>query len=301
VTSSHRDLVSSNRSIRVSPCRRNGVPQDLDFLFAYLSWLDHARGYRWRTIQARRRQLTRYIVWLHAHDRTLLTADHHDVLGWLPDVGSDARRNYLGAVSGLHHWLVLEGFRTDNPVDRVPRPLARRRLPRPITDSEAHGLWLEVLPEHRVVIGLALMCGLRCQELAAARWEDVELGEPPTILVTRRGAKGGNERRVVIPDDLARHLRQRARRHGWLARGPEGQGGNAELMSQWLARLLRDVYDIDASAHCLRHWYATRLLRSGASLRVVQEALGHATLATLHTYTQVTLGEQASAARSLKP
>lgn len=281
--------------------RRNGVRSDLDLLLAYLRWLEHAKGHRYRTIQARRRQCIRWVIWLHAHDRRLSTADHRDVLRWLPDVGADARRTYLGALSGLHRWMVLEGHRADNPVDRVPRPVARRHLPRPITDAEAHQLWAECLPEHRIPIGLALLCGLRCQEIAAARWEDVDLNRVASIVVTRRGAKGGNERRVVIPETLAVHLRARQRRHGWLARGPEGQGGNSELMSQWLARLLRDTYGVDGSAHQLRHWYATKMLRDGASLRVLQDALGHATLATLHLYTAVTLADQAATALQLTP
>lgn len=270
-------------------------------LDTYLAWLTVAKGQRPRTVQARRRQLHRFDVFQTAHGRTVLEATHVDILAWLPDVGPDARRGYTAALSGFYTYLMLEGIRADNPADRVPRPLPRRRLPRPISDDDANHIWTTCPEWARVTLGLALMCGLRCQELSAARWEDVEWGHQPVLLIGGEGAKGGHERRVVVPDALVTVLRAYKRKHGWLARGPLGQGGNPELMSQWLSRILRDELGVDATAHQLRHWYATTLLRRGANVRVVQDALGHSSLATTGLYLKVTITDQAVHAATLRP
>jgi integrase/recombinase XerD len=264
----------------------------------YLQWIETAKGQRPRTVDARHRQILRWLVWCRCHQVDPMTANHRDILAWLPDVGPDARRVYISALHGLYRYMVLEGYRLDNPADRVPRPLPRRHLPRPISDEDALYVWAKSPDWAKPTLGLAMLCGLRCQELSNARWEDVDWGNR-SLLVT--GAKGGQERQVVIPDELATVLRSRKRRTGWLARGPEGQGGNPELMSQWVARTLRNELGVEATAHQLRHWYATTMLRRGASVRVVQDALGHASLATTGLYLRVTIQDQAIHAAGLRP
>lgn len=231
----------------------------------------------------------------------MLTATHTAILEWLPDVGPDARRTYTAALSGFFTWCVAEGHRSDNPADRVPRPPPRRRLPKPVTDEDAAHIWTAAPAGARTALGLALMCGLRVQEVSAARWEDVEWSKPAVLLVSSEGAKGGNERRVIIPDALAGHLRANRQRHGYMARGPLGQGSSPELMSQWLRHVLHVELGVEASAHQLRHWYATTLLRRGANVRIVQDALGHASLATTALYMKVTITDQAAHATELRP
>lgn len=268
----------------------------------YLNWLTNAKGQRPRTVEARTRQLRRFERWLDNRGKSILTATHTDILDWLPsDIGPDARRSLTAAVSGFYAYLMLEGIRADNPADRVPRPLPRRRLPRPISDDDAHHIWTAAPDGARIPLGLALMCGMRCQELSAARWEDITWDRQPVILIGGKGAKGGHERRVVVPDALALVLRTRRLKHGYMARGPLGQGSNPELMSQWLAHVLRNELGVDASGHRLRHYYATALLRRGANVRLVQDALGHSSLATTGLYLKVTLDDQAEFAKGLRP
>jgi site-specific recombinase XerD len=275
---------------------------DVELVAAYLRWLAIARGCSPRTVQSRKYISARWLKWLAAHGSSLATATRHDVLAWMPDnVAASARKNYLGALTGLHEWLVDEGYRTDNPVQRVTRPIQHRQVPRAISDEEAEQVWERCTWNARPAIGLAMMCGLRCQEISGAKWEDISWGPPTTLMVSTAIAKGGHERRVIIPDELGAVLRSRQVAAGWLARGPQGNGSNPELMSQWLSRVLRDECSVNASGHQLRHWYAGAMLRRGANLKIVQDALGHASLATTGLYLKMTISDQAAYAVALTP
>ena len=54
-------------------------------------------------------------------------------------------------------------------------------------------------------------------------------------------------------------------------------------------------------AHCLRHSCATHMLEHGADIRVVQELLGHSSIATTQVYTRVTMGTLRAAYESAHP
>jgi len=103
--------------------------------------------------------------------------------------------------------------------------------------------------------------------------------------------KGGKERRVPIHDRAADALRV------WLEGGRAAMAGPQEavFVNQRGGRLgprdVRRILDRRAVSpthpHAMRHTFATHLLDGGADLRVVQELLGHASLATTQIYTHV--------------
>jgi len=137
------------------------------------------------------------------------------------------------------------------------------------------------------VLELLYAAGLRVSELCSLDRGDIDLrGRTVTVL-----GKGGKQRRVPIHDTAAAALR------AWLHDGRDAMEGppEAAFVNQRGARLgprdVRRILDRRAAApthpHALRHTYATHLLDGGADLRVVQELLGHSSLATTQVYTHV--------------
>jgi site-specific recombinase XerD len=137
------------------------------------------------------------------------------------------------------------------------------------------------------VLELLYAAGLRVSELCGLDRGDVDLrGRTVTVL-----GKGGKQRRVPVHDAAIAALR------AWFEDGRDAMEGppEAAFVNRRGARLgPRDVRRIldrrspsPTHPHALRHTYATHLLDGGADLRVVQELLGHASLATTQVYTHV--------------
>jgi integrase/recombinase XerC len=189
-------------------------------------------------------------------------------------------------------WLLRQGRLGSDPARALRAPSGGGRLPRVLSGAEVSGL-LDVdapTPVDRrdvAVLELLYAAGLRVSELCGLDRGDLDLrGRTVTVL-----GKGAKQRRVPIHDAAAVALR------AWLEGGREEMEGppDAVFVNRRGSRLgprdVRRILDRRAVApthpHALRHTYATHLLDGGADLRVVQELLGHASLATTQVYTHV--------------
>ena len=211
---------------------------------------------------------------------------------------SVARR--CSALRQFYAFLVDEGWRKDDPSPSLPRPRARRPLPRLLSHSEVEALFARAELEAQGATSAALRLlallellygsGLRATELVSLPLNAVPR-DAPFLTVT---GKGGQQRMVPV-STRARHALSR-----WLAARGEGgrllfpsQSKQGHLTRVRLFQLLRALaaragIDPDkVSPHVLRHAFATHLLEGGADLRVLQTLLGHADIATTQIYTHV--------------
>lgn len=152
----------------------------------------------------------------------------------------------------------------------------------------------------RAILELFYASGLRVSELCALREHDLDL----RVGYVRCMGKGRRERVVPVGrkardalEAYLEHLRPRLveRARGWKSAGRlplflTRNGLPLERTAVW--RLVRREarrrgIPGKVSPHTLRHSFATHLLEGGADLRVVQELLGHADLATTEIYTHV--------------
>ena len=137
------------------------------------------------------------------------------------------------------------------------------------------------------VLELLYAAGLRVSELCGLDRGDVDLRDRTVTVL----GKGGKQRRVPVHTAAVDALR------AWFEDGRETMDGPPEavFVNRRGARLgprdVRRILDRRSASpthpHALRHTYATHLLDGGADLRVVQELLGHASLATTQVYTHV--------------
>ena len=203
------------------------------------------------------------------------------------------------ALRQFYGFLVDEGLRGDDPSSALPRPRARRPLPRLLGHAEVAALFEAAeadaaggSPEAlRLLAFLELLygSGLRATELVSLPLSAVPR-DAPFLAIT---GKGGAQRMVPVSARATKALAE------WLAvrgRGgryvfPSPRGGHLSRVR--LFQLLRDLAlraGLDpekVSPHVLRHAFATHLLEGGADLRVLQTLLGHADIATTQIYTHV--------------
>lgn len=140
----------------------------------------------------------------------------------------------------------------------------------------------------RLMVLLGCQEGLRCGEIAALETGDLDLPNR-TMLIT---GKGGHQRYLPISDEtfevLTQHLAALPRGMGPVIRslkyGADPYAGiQPATISALLSRLMHEA-GVPASGHALRHTMANDALRSGANIREVQLALGHASLETTQHY-----------------
>jgi integrase/recombinase XerC len=243
-------------------------------------------------------------------DAALVAATLVDLRSWL-SVQSQAgaaratiaRR--AAAARTFYRWATRTGRVIADPSLRLVAPRRRGRLPAVLRQGDAAKL-LDVAavaaddedPIHvrnRAVLELLYASGIRVGELVAIDIDDVDLSSD----MVRVMGKGAKERMVPfgIParQALSAWLAQRPRlvtsdSGAALFLGRRGRRVDPRQVRGVVHELVAHVRDApDLGPHGLRHSAATHLLEGGADLRVVQELLGHASLATTQLYTHVSV------------
>ena len=208
------------------------------------------------------------------------TATRADVERWVDarPLGPHARYCALSHLHMFYVWARRDGLVGHDPTADVERPRLPRRLRRPALDVDIGRALDGADPTMTVALLLMALAGLRCCEVSALCWRDVELGERRLWL---RG-KGGHERAVGIAPQLAQALAA-------LDAPGDGPvvGWSPAATSHRVRARLREVGS-RATAHQLRHRFAYRYLEaSGHNVEALRQALGHASIATTQLYTHL--------------
>jgi integrase/recombinase XerD len=241
---------------------------------------------------------------------SLSASTHHDEQPYAPT--SVARS--LSTVRSFHRFLLREGDTDADPAAGVVRPRLPRALPHPLTVEEVQALLDAPDPSSdaglrdRAWLELLYGAGLRISELTALDVDDVDLDEGYVRVL----GKGGKEREVPIGTYARDAVQAYLTRARPAMSGPSSRGAlflsqrGGRLRRQSCARILRGYasragISRAVSLHDLRHSFATHLLDGGADVRVVQELLGHASVATTQVYTLVTKEHLRSAYETAHP
>jgi len=150
--------------------------------------------------------------------------------------------------------------------------------------------------EMRCWVLLGAYEGLRCMEMAGLDVDDVR--EDEGTLLVRKG-KGAKDRGVPLHPLVLEALEALPLPvSGPIFTMPDGRRCAPYVVSQRINRYLRSV-GVPSTAHALRHWFGTNLLRGTHDLRVVQEMLGHSSPATTALYSAYDSGLAGTAVRAL--
>ena len=277
---------------------------------AYLRHIAIERGLSDHTVAAYRRDLDGYVSWLAEHGVAdsgavtpeLVAAFAAERASAEPPAAASSLARLQSSVRGLHRFLAREGIEPADPSTRLRPPKQAQRLPKALTIDQVERL-LDA-PERDTVMGvrdralleLLYATGARVSEVVQLDVDDVSHGE-----VLRVRGKGSKERivpvgsyaRAALDAYLTRARPELSRRGKATPRLFLGaRGAPLSRQSAWL--VIQDAADragltAHVSPHTMRHSFATHLLQGGADVRVVQELLGHASVATTQIYTHVSV------------
>lgn len=270
------------------------------------------------TISAYRRDLARYQQYLLERSidspesiGELVVSDFGQALATRWGMAPTSIARVLSGVRGLHRYWLIEGVTANDSAARVKPPKPPKRLPKAITIHEIERLLEASGPDagdhdamaadpirvrDRAILELLYATGARVSEVVNLDIDDLV---DPTLI--RLFGKGSKERIVPVGSFAQKAL------DAYLIRvrptlATLGKGTPAVFLNQRGGRLSRQsIWQIIAAAgeqaklsseispHTLRHSFATHLLEGGADVRVVQELLGHSSVATTQIYTLITV------------
>ena len=283
----------------------------------FLRHLRSERGLSANTVAAYRTDLTqlaervrgrsRFVDWARVSSRKL---ENHTLQPRQAGYSEATVARKVAAMRSLFQFLSEEGIVDANPADRLRARRPGRPLPNVLAEEEVVAL-LEAAsarpgPEgarDRAMLELTYAAGLRVSEVVGATGVELSgLGLDDGWV--RVMGKGSKERLVPLYPSIVERLRRYVREaRGLLAAraGLRRPAAAALFLNAHGRPLTRQGYWLilkrcaaaagigtRLSPHTLRHSFATHLLRGGASLRHVQELLGHANISTTQVYTHLT-------------
>jgi len=281
-------------------------------LQAYLRWLQAERNLSPYTLRNYQNDLRSFFGYVEEQEgRDIRTVDRHLLRRYLAALraggtvaGSIVRK--VSTIRCFYRFLAREGHLERDPLAGVDKIKKERRLPSVLTSKQLLGIIGAVDGDSpkdlrdRAILELLYAAGLRLSELVALDIGDLDLRQREVRVV----GKGKKERLALFgrsaESALDRYLREG--RPALVQRPAEGralflnrQGGrlSARAVQIMLRRCaLKAGLDERVFPHLLRHTFATHMLDGGADLRVVQELLGHASVASTQIYTHVSETEK---------
>lgn len=276
----------------------------------YLRHLAIERGLSANTLAAYRRDLEVYLGFLDERSITapeaIAAADvaafaHHLLAEVERPLAASSVARTLSTVRGLHTFLVDESLVPIDVAHAVAIPKQTMRLPKAITIEQMTTVLAAfdsddvIALRNTALLELLYATGARVSEVTALNVDDMIDRDIVRLLGK------GNKQRIVPVGSFAQEAIQNylvRARPTLSVKGPStpalflgARGARLSRQNVWLiiqSAAERVNLGIDISPHTFRHSFATHLLAGGADVRVVQELLGHSSVATTQIYTMVT-------------
>ncbi|MGD0393697.1 MAG: site-specific tyrosine recombinase [Acidimicrobiales bacterium] len=277
----------------------------------YLSWLAVEKGRSQNTLAAYRRDIAVWERWARDAGIDPLDAGPEAIERHLAELRSQGRHptsmaRSTTALRGLFRFLVGEGTIAGDPTADLRSPRLPRRLPKALGESQVSALLDSVSGtgaadlRDRALLELLYGSGARISEVVGLSLADLH-GDESLLRVFGKGAKErlvplGGPARAALDSWLSPHGRPLLAPDQWRRRSDaeavfiNTRGGRLSRQGAWAVvqhRAERVGLGTVVSPHVLRHSCASHMLAHGADIRVVQELLGHVSIATTQIYTKL--------------
>jgi len=284
----------------------------------FLQYLRHERGQAEHTQRTYAALLNKFVAWAGQQGLTdwksvelrhLMSFLDHERKRALANQPKESTRRLssesvyleIAALRAFYRYAEVEKLLPANVAENLSLPRRWQRLPKALTNQEIEKLLTPETPEtphnlcDQAVLELAYSSGLRLAELRGARLEHLHLdagfinviGKGNKERVVPLGRKAVAALRRYLDTARPQLVRPRSTANIFLTK----RGTPFAPVTLWLRlkqRVRRAGIARNVTPHMLRHSFATHLLEHGADLRVIQELLGHASIATTEVYTHVT-------------
>ncbi len=284
---------------------RSMAEQSTDITKRYVRYLKLERNMSPNTLEAYQRDLEKLLVFLGREDKHVLDVTLEDLQTFaagLHDIGIGPRSQcrILSGVRSFFHFLLVDGYRDDDPTELLESPVLGEHLPEVLSTAEVDQLEESIDlskwegHRNRAIIEVLFSCGLRVTELVTLRLSNLYLDEGYVRIM----GKGSKERLVPISPRAVKELGLwfDDRCHMTIRPGEEdyvflNRRGAHLTRTMILIMIKRQAAEAGIkktiSPHTLRHSFATALLEGGADLRAIQAMLGHESIGTTEIYTHI--------------
>jgi len=273
----------------------------------FLDYLRYEKNASLHTISGYRRDIEQFLSFIHSRKIKYHQADNRIIRSFLAQLYNKALKKStaarkLAAVRSFYQYCVQKKWMDENPAKMVNTPKQEKSVPSFLSEEEME-VFLD-LPvsdkplelRDRAVLELLYATGLRVSELVGIDLSDINFEER----LIRVMGKGKKERIVPFGIQAEKHLKQYLKKRFLIHKGQIDKEAvflnyrGERLSSRSVQRIVDGYFKKSAlkrklSPHSLRHSFASHLLGRGADLRVIQELLGHESLATTQKYTHLNL------------
>jgi len=275
---------------------------EYELLKDFESYLRLERGMSPHTCEAYSSDVCHLAEYLKVEGKTSVSTEEKDLHGFLctlRDLGIGARSQarIISGVRSYFTFLKLSGIIEKNPTDLLESPRLGKHLPE-VLSTEEIDMMIDQIPDDKeeslrnhAIIETLYGSGLRVSELTDIRISRLSFDDGCLIVE----GKGSKQRIVPLSPVAIALIKEYLPQRAALKIKPDSQdilflnrrgGRMSRVMVFYIIKDLAAAAGIvkTVSPHTLRHSFATHLLEGGASLRVIQELLGHESLETTEIY-----------------
>ncbi len=271
----------------------------MDYLKDYRNYLKLERAMSPNTVASYCSDVEKFLAEAPSDPRNVSPEDVETYLAGCEGLSKRSQARVLSSLRSFFGWMTAEGYVSDNPCDKVDSPKLGVYLPGVLSEGEVAAIidsvdtssWQGL--RDRAILELLYGSGLRVSEAVGLKISCLYFNDGFIRII----GKGNKERLVPVGDMAVDAV------NAYLERRPEpadpasddllflnrfGRSLSRQSMFKMIkVQAMKADVSKEISPHTFRHSFATHLVEHGADLRLVQEMLGHESIATTEIYTHV--------------